>query len=63
LEPSRLTRYVLDVASNFHSFYNACRVKGEEENLMYARMILVDSTRLVIKNVLDVLSITAPEKM
>jgi len=30
---------------------------------MYARMILVDSTRLVIKNVLDVLSITAPEKM
>jgi len=29
---------------------------------MYARMILVDSTRLVIKNVLDVLSITAPEK-
>jgi len=62
LEPSRLTRYVLDVASNFHSFYNACRVKGEEENLMYARMILVDSTRLVIKNVLDVLSITAPEK-
>ncbi|GAE88702.1 arginine--tRNA ligase [Acetivibrio straminisolvens] len=63
LEPSRLTRYVLDVASSFHSFYNACRVKGEDETLMYARMVLVDSTRIVIKNVLDVLSITAPEKM
>ncbi|HOM02231.1 MAG TPA: arginine--tRNA ligase [Acetivibrio sp.] len=63
LEPSRLTRYVLDVAGNFHSFYNACRVKGENEDLMYARMVLVDSTRIVIKNVLDVLSITAPEKM
>ena len=63
LEPSRLTRYVLDVAALFHSFYNACRVKGEEENIMKARMVLVDSTRIVIKNVLDLLSISAPERM
>jgi len=63
LEPSRLTRYVLDVAGLFHSFYNECRVKGEEENLMKARIILVDSTRIVIKNVLDLLSISAPERM
>ncbi|NSW91653.1 MAG: arginine--tRNA ligase [Firmicutes bacterium] len=63
LEPSRLTRYVMDVASLFHSFYNACRVKGEEEPLMKARLVLVDSTRTVIKNVLDLLSITAPERM
>jgi|LSQX01.2.fsa_nt_gb arginyl-tRNA synthetase len=63
LEPSRLARYVLDVAGVFHSFYNACRVKGEEENLMKARIILVNSTRIVIKNVLDVLSIKAPERM
>ena len=63
LEPSRLTHYVLDVASLFHSFYNACRVKGEEENLMKARIILVDSARIVIKNVLNILSISAPERM
>jgi len=63
LEPSRLTRYVLDVAGLFHSFYNACRVKGEEESIMNARIVLVDSTRIVIKNVLDLLSISAPEKM
>jgi len=63
LEPSRLTRYVTDVASLFHSFYNACRVKGEEEKLMKARLLLVDSTRIVIKNVLNLLSINAPEKM
>ena len=44
LEPSRLTRYVMDVAANFHSFYNACRVKGVEEPLMMARLMLVDST-------------------
>ncbi len=63
LEPSRLTRYVADVASLFHSFYNACRVKGEEESLMKARLLLVASTKTVIKNVLDILSINAPNKM
>ncbi len=63
LEPSRLTRYVTDVASLFHSFYNACRVKGEEDELMKARLLLVESTRIVIKNVLDILSISAPVKM
>lgn len=63
LEPSRLTRYVMDVASDFHSFYNACRVKGEEENLMQSRLLLVSCTRIVIKNVLDLIGIKAPEKM
>ncbi len=63
LEPSRLTRYVQDVAALFHSFYNACRVKGEEENIMKARIILVDCTRIVISNVLNLLSISAPERM
>ncbi len=63
LEPSRLTRYVHEVASTFHSFYNACRVRGEEEALMKARLVLVNCTRTVIKNVLDLLSINAPERM
>jgi arginyl-tRNA synthetase len=63
LEPSRLTKYVTDVASLFHSFYNACRVKGEEEGLMKARLLLVDCTRIVINNVLDIISISAPERM
>ncbi len=63
LEPSRLTRYVMEVAGSFHSFYNACRVKGEEEELMMARLILVDSTRIVIRNILELISIQAPEKM
>ncbi len=63
LEPSRLTRYVMDVASDFHSFYNACRVKGEEEALLQARLLLVNCTLTVIRNVLDLIRIQAPEKM
>jgi arginyl-tRNA synthetase len=63
LEPSRMTRFVMEVASLFHSFYNACRVKGEEAELVKARVILVDSTRIVIRNILHLLKITAPERM
>ena len=62
-DPSNLTHYLIDVASHFHSFYNACRVRDEEENLMRARLKLIESTRIVIKNVLDILGVSAPEKM
>ena len=62
-DPSNLTHYLIDVASHFHSFYNACRVRDEEENLMRARLKLIDSARIVIKNVLDILGVSAPEKM
>jgi len=63
MAPHRITRYILDVASLFHTFYNSCRVRGVDEELMKARIVLIDSTRIVIKNVLDMLKITAPEKM
>lgn len=63
LEPSRLTRYAVELASAFHSFYNACRVKGEEKELMEGRLALVKATLYVLKNVLGVLKINAPEKM
>lgn len=63
LEPSKLTRYVLDLAALFHSFYNSCKVKCDDENLMRARIILVKCTKITIKNVLDILKISAPDKM
>ena len=62
-EPAKITRYVMDLASAFHTFYNACRVKVEDEKVMNARLKLVDSTRIVIQGVLKMLKITAPEKM
>ncbi len=63
LEPSKLTRYLLDLAALFHSFYNSCRVKGEAEDIMQARLTLVSLTKTVIKNTLNILKIEAPEKM
>ncbi|MBE5039946.1 arginine--tRNA ligase [Ructibacterium gallinarum] len=63
LEPAKITRYVMDLAAAFHTFYTACRVKVEDTDLMNARLKLIDSTRIVIKGVLTMLKITAPEKM
>lgn len=63
LDPSRITHYVLDVASLFHSFYNACRVRVEDEELMKARLLLILCTRQVLANVLKLLGIDAPERM
>jgi len=62
-DPSRINKYVIELAACFHRFYNACRIRGEEKDLLLARLKLADTTRLVIKNCLDILKVTAPEKM
>ncbi|MBR3968523.1 MAG: arginine--tRNA ligase [Clostridia bacterium] len=62
-DPARLTHYVNELATKFHKFYAACRVKGDDETLTQARLNLCFATGIVIKNVLDMLKINAPEKM
>lgn len=62
-EPSRITRYCIDLASMFHTFYSHCHVRQDNEALMNSRLKLVDSVRIVLKNVLTMLSIDAPERM
>jgi arginyl-tRNA synthetase len=62
-DPSRINRYVIELAARFHRFYSACRIKGEEKDLLLARLKLADTTRAVIHNCLDIVGVTAPEKM
>ena len=62
-DPTKITRYVTQTATLFHKFYNACRVKGDDEGLTQARLALCDCTRAVIKNVLTMFNITCPESM
>ena len=62
-DPTKITKYVTNVATYFHKFYNACRVKCDNEALMQARLNLCIATKNVIKNVLDMFSITCPERM
>lgn len=62
-DPSKMTKYAIEAATLFHKFYNACRVRGEEEALMQARLSLCMATKTVLKNVLSILKINAPESM
>lgn len=64
LEPSVLTRYVIEVAKGFNKFYNAHSVLNlEDEELKQARLKLVEATCQVIKNGLELLGIDVVEKM
>ena len=62
-DPSRITKYAIEVATMFHKFYNACRCRCEDEDRMYARMALAAATKVVIKNVLTMLQVSVPESM
>ena len=62
-DPSRINRYVTELAAHFHKFYNACRIKGEDLPVLMARLKLADTTRNVIRICLELLGITAPNKM
>ncbi len=62
-DPAGMTRYALELATLFHKFYNACRVRGVETELQQARLALCSATRTALKNVLTLLKIDAPETM
>ena len=62
-DPSHINRYLLTLAGDFHRFYNACRIKGEEEHVLAARLKLADTVRSVLANGMALIGVTAPEKM
>lgn len=62
-DPARITRYAIDLATLFHKFYNACRVKCGDDCTMHARLALCVAVKTVLGNVLSLLKIDAPESM
>jgi arginyl-tRNA synthetase len=66
-EPHRVSRYLEDLAGDYHRFYDSCRVlpQGDEapNDLHAARLALCQATRQVIANGLAILGVTAPERM
>ena len=62
-DPSFINRYLSELAAAFHKFYNACRIKGEAESVLLARLKLADTARAVLKNGMTLIGCSAPEKM
>ncbi len=62
-DPSRINRYLVELAARFHRFYNSGRIKGAPPELLAARLKLADSARRVLAIGLGILGVSAPEKM
>ena len=62
-DPSRINRYLIELAGRFHRFYTACRIKGAPAGVLEARLKLADSVRAVLALALGIIGVSAPEKM
>jgi len=56
-------QYAIDLATSFHQFYRDCRVLTEDERLTQARLALILATKIILKNSLGLMGISAPERM
>ncbi len=63
LEASLITRHLVEIAKSFNKFYNNTRILDSSEEEQKARIALVKSSQIVIKNLLGLLGIKAPERM
>ena len=62
-EPNRICTYLEELAAAFHKFYTFCRILGTERKLAEARVALAVASKIVLRNGLTVLGVTAPERM
>ncbi|MFT5112131.1 MAG: arginyl-tRNA synthetase [Parasphingorhabdus sp.] len=62
-EPHQVAYYLKDLANYFHTYYNAHPFISSQQDVRDARLVLIDATRQVICNGLDLLGVTAPESM
>jgi len=63
LEPYRLTNYAMQLAAGFHTFYHQCRIIQDDTALVHGRLLLAEAVAQVLHNTLNILGVTAPERM
>ena len=61
--PQKVTTWVREFASRFHSFYRECRVLTDDDELTQARLWLVEASRIGLSSALGLLGVSAPESM
>ena len=62
-EPHRIPTYLTETAAEFHRFYHACRVVSEDAPLTRRRLALADAARVVLRNGLALMGVSAPDRM
>jgi arginyl-tRNA synthetase len=62
-EPHRITFFLQELAGMFHPYYNRYRIVGDDTELSVARLALCEAVRIVLRDGLDILGVSAPDKM
>ena len=62
-DPTKITKYAIELSTLFHKFYSSCKVISENKELSNARMYLCKCVKIILKNVLDLMKVNAPESM
>ena len=63
LETQRIPVYLQELAANFHQFYHNCRIVSEDKTLSSARLALAHATKVIVAGALNLMGVSAPEKM
>jgi arginyl-tRNA synthetase len=66
LEPHHLPHYAMELATAFHWFYENCRVlsaRPEDEDITLARLKLVESAQIAFRRTLELMGMSAPDRM
>ncbi len=63
LAPHKVAYYLLELASEFHVYYNKCRVVDDDRDMSSARLYLIKCVKIVLSNGLKLLGVTAPDRM
>ena len=62
-DPTKITKYAIELSTLFHKFYSSCKVISENKELSNARLYLCKCVKIILKNVLDLMKVNAPESM
>jgi arginyl-tRNA synthetase len=62
-DPSRINKYVTELATRFHKFYTVCRIKDAEPGVLEARLLLSAAVRQVLEIALGIIGVSAPDHM
>ena len=62
-DPSRINKYITELATRFHKFYTVCRIKDAESGVLEARLLLCSAVRQVLEIALGIIGVSAPEHM
>ncbi|MGN1043465.1 MAG: arginine--tRNA ligase [Acutalibacteraceae bacterium] len=62
-DPTKITRYIINLATLFHKYYSSCKIVSDDTQLTVARLYLCKSVKIILKSILELMKVEAPKSM